>query len=126
MEFLPNKSIFLQIADNICNQILEGKLKPEERIASVRDLATKLEVNRNTVMRAYSNLQEEQILKNKRGIGFFVSKNALKLIKENDKKDIFKIEIPYLISKIKLLKLNSTDLKELLIQIENNDCYESK
>lgn len=121
MEFKSNKGIFLQIAENMCNQILEGKLNSGERVASVRDLATELEVNRNTVMRTYSYLQEEQILNNKRGVGFFVSEKASKLIKEKDKREFFNNEVPYLIKKIELLKLNSNDLKQLLIQIKNND-----
>ena len=67
MEFKSNRGIYLQIADNLCNQILEGNLKPNDRILSVRDLAVELEVNRNTVMRSYSYLQEEGIFENKSG-----------------------------------------------------------
>lgn len=121
MEFKSNKGIFLQIADNLCNQILEGKLEPRMRVPSVRDLASELEVNRNTVMRTYSFLQEENIFENKRGIGFFVSENAILQIKEKNKKDFFENEIPYLLKKIKLLQLNSNDLKQIVAEIKNND-----
>lgn len=121
MEFKSNKGIFLQIATTLCNQILEGKLKPNERVPSVRDLAVELEVNRNTVMRTYSHLQDEQIFENKRGVGFFVSENAVQQIKEKEKKEFFENEIPYLLKKIKLLQLNSTDLKSLIKEIKKND-----
>ena len=93
MEFKSNKGIFLQIADNLCNQILEGELLPEERVPSVRDLAIELEVNRNTVMRTYSYLQEEGVFDNKRGVGFFVAKNAPLQIKEKEKKAFFENDI---------------------------------
>ncbi len=126
MEFKSNKGIFLQIAENICNQILEGKLPPEKRIASVRDLATELEVNRNTVMRTYSYLQDEKILENKRGVGFFVAKDALTFIKTKEKRTFFENELPYLIKKIALLKLDSKDLNELIKEIKNNDKDENK
>lgn len=121
MEFKSNKGIYLQIADDLCNQILEEKLSPGDRIPSVRDLAVELEVNRNTVMRTYSYLDNEKILDNKRGVGFFVSENAPKQIKEKEKKEFFENEIPFLIKKINLLKLNSKDLKQLLTAIKNND-----
>ncbi|WP_139958529.1 GntR family transcriptional regulator [Flavicella sediminum] len=121
MEFKSNKGIFLQIATTICNQILEGKLKPTERVPSVRDLAVELEVNRNTVMRTYSHLQDEQIFENKRGIGFFVSANAVEQIREKEKKEFFQQELPYLLKKIELLQLNSTDLNQLISEIKKND-----
>ena len=83
MDFKSTKGIYLQIVDNLCRQILEGQLQSGDRVASVRDLAAEFEVNHNTVMRAYTNLQESGIFDNKRGIGFFVSENALELIKGN-------------------------------------------
>jgi len=121
MEFKSNKGIFLQIADNLCNQILDGKLKAHDRVPSVRDLASELEVNRNTVMRSFSYLQDENIFTNKRGVGFFVSENALELIKHKEKKEFFENEQPYLIEKIRLLKLNSKDLEKVIVEIKNND-----
>ncbi|WP_308991400.1 GntR family transcriptional regulator [Mariniflexile litorale] len=121
MEFKSNKGIFLQIADSLCNQILDGKLLPNERVPSVRDLASELEVNRNTVMRTFSYLQDENIFINKRGVGFFVAEKALQLIKEKEKKDFFENEEPFLLEKIRLLKLNSKDLQQIISEIKNND-----
>ncbi|MFV0541978.1 MAG: GntR family transcriptional regulator [Aestuariibaculum sp.] len=121
MEFKSNKGIFIQIAENICNQILAGNLQSGDRIPSVRDLASNFEVNRNTVMRTYTYLQDQNIIENKRGIGFFVSQHAKKQVLEKEKQEFFKNELPYLIKKIGLLKLNSNDLSELIIQIKNND-----
>jgi len=121
MEFKSNKGIFLQIADSLCNQILDGKLLPNDRVPSVRDLAAELGVNRNTVMRTFSYLQDENIFVNKRGVGFFVSENAVLLIKNKEKKDFFENEEPYLLEKIRLLKLNSKDLHQIISEIKNND-----
>ena len=121
MEFKSNKGIFLQIADNLCNKILEGKLKAGDRVPSVRDLAMEIEVNRNTVMRTYSYLQQENIFENKRGVGFFVSNQAAEQIKKYTKKDFFENELPFFINKIRQLKLNSTDLQELINEINNNN-----
>ncbi|MBC3757905.1 GntR family transcriptional regulator [Hyunsoonleella sp. SJ7] len=126
MEFKATKGIYLQIADSICNQILEGKLQPNERVPSVRDLAAELEVNRNTVMRTYSYLEGEEIFNNKRGVGFFVAEHAVKLIKNRNKKEFFKNELPILLEKIKLLQLDSNDLKALIDELKQNDPNENK
>ncbi len=126
MEFQSSKGIFLQIADNLCHQILEGLLKPGDRVPSVRDLAEEFEVNRNTVMRTYTILQEAGIFDNKRGIGFFISENAVELVRTNEKTNFFEHELPEFIKKVKLLKLNSTDLTDLVTEIKNNDTNENK
>ena len=121
MDFKSTKGIYLQIVDNLCRQILEGNLKAGDRVASVRDLAAEFEVNHNTVMRAYANLQESGIFDNKRGIGFFVSDDALKLIQTQEKNTFFSEDLPDFLLKVELLKLNSADLKDLLSAIKNND-----
>ncbi|WP_269242228.1 GntR family transcriptional regulator [Flavobacterium limnophilum] len=121
MDFKSTKGIYLQIVDNLCRQILEGQLQTGDRVASVRDLAAEFEVNHNTVMRAYTNLQESGIFDNKRGIGFFVSEKALELIQANEKDNFFSQDLPDFLLKVKLLQLNSTDLTELLSVIKNND-----
>jgi DNA-binding transcriptional regulator YhcF (GntR family) len=125
MDFKSTKGIYLQIVDNLCRQILEGQLQSGDRVSSVRDLAAEFEVNHNTVMRAYANLQEAGIFDNKRGIGFFVSEKALELIKQTEKANFFNQDLPDFLLKVKLLQLNSTDLNELLSAIKNND-YENK
>lgn len=125
MDFKSTKGIYLQIVDNLCRQILEGQLQSGYRVASVRDLAAEFEVNHNTVMRAYTNLQESGIFDNKRGIGFFVSEKALELIQANEKANFFSQDLPDFLLKVKLLQLNSTDLNELLTMLKNND-YENK
>lgn len=121
MDFKSSKGIFLQIADNLCHQVLEGQLNPGDRVPSVRDLAAEFEVNRNTVMRTYSILEESGIFDNKRGIGFFISENAAELVRNSEKNNFFTHELPDFIRKVKLLKLNTSDLNDLITEIKNND-----
>jgi GntR family transcriptional regulator len=98
MDFKNNKTIFLQIAERICDEILLEKYKPDERIPSVREYASIVEVNFNTVMRSFEYLQQSEIIFNKRGIGYFVSPDAKTKILairrtgflENDIYDYFK------------------------------------
>ena len=126
MDFKTSKGIFLQIAENLCHQILEGQLQAGDRVPSVRDLAIEFEVNRNTVMRTYTHLQEAGIFDNKRGIGFFVSDDALARVCANEKAHFFNQDLPDFIQKVQLLKLNSADLDHLLNEIKNNDYYENQ
>ena len=126
MEFQSSKGIFLQIADNLCHQILEGQLEPGDRVPSIRDLAAEFEVNRNTVMRTYSSLQDSGIFENKRGIGFFIAQNALELVRSKEKNNFFNQELPDFVRKVKLLKLTSNDLNDLLTELKINDSHENK
>ena len=78
-----SKAIYLQIADRICDDILDGRLQPEGRLASVRDFAATLQVNANTVMRSYDHLASRGIIANRRGIGYFVSPEARDIVRQD-------------------------------------------
>ena len=121
IDFKSTKGIFQQIAENLCHQILEGILPSGERVPSVRDLALEFEVNRNTLLRTYSILEDAGIIVNKRGIGFFVAENAIELIRATEKTEFYTNELPSFIQKVKLLKLNAEDLKDLLSVIKENE-----
>ena len=68
MEFKASPAIYLQIAEYVCENILLGTWALGDRIVSIRDLAVTMEVNPNTVQRAYDFLQQKEIISNKRGI----------------------------------------------------------
>jgi DNA-binding transcriptional regulator YhcF (GntR family) len=114
IDFKIQKGIFLQIADNICREIIEEKLRVGERIPSVRDLAGEYEVNRNTVLRTYQILSDDGIIENQRGIGFFVTKQAVEIIQKQQRTEFFSTDLPEFIEKVKLLNLKEKDLGELL------------
>lgn len=120
IDFKSTKGIFQQIADNLCHQILEGKLLPGERVPSVRDLAADFEVNRNTLLRTYAILEDAGVITNKRGIGFFVADNAVELIRAAEKKEFFSNDLPDFMRKVQLLKLTENDMLDLLNLIKNN------
>ena len=76
MEFRKQKSIYQQIADRLMDQLLAGTPPADERMPSVRDVAVSLGVNPNTVMRSFDYLQQEGIIYNRRGVGYFASPDA--------------------------------------------------
>jgi len=121
MDFSENKNIFLQIRDWLADQIMQDKILPGKKVPSVRELAVDLEVNRNTVMRSYSLMEEEGILENKRGIGFFVATGAKRSLLKIQKQAFFAQDLPELLHKVKVLQLNSEDLALLIQSIQSND-----
>ena len=111
MEFNSNKSIYLQICDAICEQILSGTLKPDERIPSVREYGSEIGVNPNTIMRSYEKLTADGIIYNRRGIGYFISPDALQTVLEAQRKEFMEEELPQILKRMKLLGLDSSLLK---------------
>ena len=106
MEFNANKSIYLQICDAICEQILSGRLKPDERIPSVREYGADIGVNPNTVMRSYERLTGEGIIYNRRGIGYFISPEAPQIVLEAQRKEFLENELPEICRKMRLLGIS--------------------
>ncbi|MDR0332692.1 MAG: GntR family transcriptional regulator [Dysgonamonadaceae bacterium] len=114
IDFKTQKGIFLQIADNICREIVEGKLTIGERIPSVRDLAAEYEVNRNTILRTYQILSDDGVIENQRGIGSFVTHQAVEIIQNRQRAEFFSNDLPEFIKKVKLLGIKEKDLGELM------------
>lgn len=110
MEFNGNKAIYLQICDAICEQILSGELRPDERIPSVREYGADIGVNPNTIMRSYEKLTNEGIIYNKRGIGYFISADAREMVLEAQRKEFIADELPQIIRRAALLELDLISL----------------
>lgn len=76
------RPLYLQIMDEIRRAIVVGKLKPEDPLPSVRDLASELVINPRTVSQAYQELEREEVVYVKRGQGTFVSPTKKKNSRE--------------------------------------------
>jgi GntR family transcriptional regulator len=111
MEFRDNKAIYLQIAEYVCEHILLGKWKVDDKVPSVRELAVTLEVNPNTVMRTYDLLQNINIITNKRGVGFFVATEALANVKSYRKTQFMDDELPVVFRNVYLLNIGFDELE---------------
>lgn len=111
MEFRDNKAIYLQIAEYICEHILLGKWKTDEKLPSVREMAVELEVNPNTVMRTYELLQNKNIINNKRGIGFFIADEAIANVKNYRKVQFMEDELPVVFRNVYLLNIGFDELQ---------------
>lgn len=111
MEFKENQTIYLQIGDYVCEQILLGLWNEGDRILSVRELGVALQVNPNTVMRSYDFLQSNEIIFNKRGVGYFVLEQAKNKIIDYRRKQFLEHELPVFFKNMNLLDMKIDDLK---------------
>lgn len=120
MEFRDKQSIYLQIAEYVCDQILLGKWALGEKIISIRELAIMIEVNPNTVQRAYDFLQQRDIITNKRGIGYFTEEDALERIVSFRREQFVQNELPFLFRNLYLLKMDFKEVKQLYEQFKKD------
>ena len=111
MEFRKQKPIYLQIADRLMEQILSGDPAAEERMPSVRDVAASMGVNPNTVMRTFDYLQGEEIIYNRRGVGYYVAPDAKKKILDEQRREFLEEELPLIRQKMQLLGIDFEEVR---------------
>ena len=110
MTFSSDKPIFQQMADRLCEEILTEKYQDDDRIPSVREYAVMLEVNTNTAVKAYEQLARENIIYNKRGMGYYVTPGAREQILKERRKTFLEQTLPELFRQMSLLKLGIEDV----------------
>ena len=120
MIFNNGKPIYVQMAERLCDEIVSGIYGPNSRIPSVREYAVTLEVNTNTAVKAYDLLARENIIYNKRGLGYFVSAQAKEAIITARKKNFLEGTLPELFRQMKLLNIDIRDIEDEWIKRKND------
>ena len=110
MTFSNDKAIYMQMADRLCDEILSGTYKDDDRIPSVREYAVLLEVNTNTAVKAYDELARANIIYIKRGLGYFVTKGAKEQILKERRQIFMKERLPELFRQMELLGISIDDV----------------
>ena len=108
MTFNDQKPIYLQISDSICERILSGALRSDDRIPSVREYGGEIGVNPNTVMRTYEKLTADGVIYNKRGIGYFVAPDARETVLAAERREFLDNELPRICRRLELLGLDAS------------------
>jgi GntR family transcriptional regulator len=75
IDFKSGKPVYLQLVDQIRYAAASGALKPGEALPSIRPLAEELRVNRNTVAKAYAELESQGVIETQPGKGSILSEN---------------------------------------------------
>ena len=75
MEYVTELPIYLQVIRDLEKKIIQGKLKPGDRLPSGRDLAVQYKINQNTAARIYRELEDMGYCFTRRGIGTFLAED---------------------------------------------------
>src|SRR5437879_10108912 len=75
VDFQAGKPVYLQLADQIRYAAASGRLRSGESLPSLRPLAEELRINRNTIAKAYAELENQGIIETVPGKGFFLKQN---------------------------------------------------
>ena len=124
MQFNQDKPIFVQVADAIENEILDGLLKPEDQTPSTNDFQKVYQINPATARKGLNLLVDEGILYKKRGMGMFVSEDAMEKISNKRQKEFFNNHIPELIKEIKRLNIPMEKLIEEIKKMEKEEDHD--
>jgi DNA-binding transcriptional regulator YhcF (GntR family) len=111
-EFNNREPIYLQIVNYIKKKIISEELEMGEKLESVRELASRLKVNPNTIQRVYGELELEKLIYTQRGLGKYVTEDREiidKLKKENAKE-----LLESFITNMKELGLNKEEVVNLI------------
>lgn len=113
LNFKSAKPIYLQIVDQVKAAIASGSLKEGEALPSIRPLSENLRVNRNTIAKAYSELETQGAIETSMGRGCFVKANNSPLKKEA-RRDLLVGAIDELVVQAHHLQVSGSELLELV------------
>ena len=111
-EWNDNLPIYRQLRDRVVAMILDGVLKEGDPLPSVRNVAAEYRVNPLTVLKAYQQLVDEQLVEKRRGLGMFVKNDSRKLVLRDEREKFLTEEWPRICATIERLGLSSNELLE--------------
>jgi GntR family transcriptional regulator len=109
-EWNDSQPIYRQLRDRVIAMILDSVLKEGDPLPSVRTVAADYRVNPLTVLKAYQQLAEEQIVEKRRGIGMFVKTGARQQLLRDERRRFLEEEWPGVLATLQRLGLRAEDL----------------
>ena len=110
-EWNDHQPIYRQLRDRVVHMILDGALKEGDPLPSVRNVAAEYSVNPLTVLKAYQELVDEELVEKRRGLGMFVKTGARNRLLHGERQKFLSEHWPRIHATIQRLGL---DPKELL------------
>lgn len=126
MDFGTNKPIYQHIYDIVVERIIIGHLREGDRVPSVRELAVELQVNPNTVMRAYEALSAGGIITSSRGIGYFVAEGAAAHSLAESRREFIEGDLENLFRRMTTLGITAEELTTLYTNYKKQQNNENK
>ena len=109
-EWHNNQPIYRQLRDRVVHMILDGVLNEGDPLPSVRNVALEYRVNPLTVLKAYQQLVDEQLVEMRRGLGMFVNAGARDLLLKGERQKFLTDEWPRVAATIERLGLTQKEL----------------
>jgi GntR family transcriptional regulator len=109
-EWSDDQPIYRQLRDRVVAMILDRVLNEGDALPSVRTVATGYRINHLTVLKAYQQLVDEEIVEMKRGRGMFINSGARKLLLKGERKRFLAEQWPDIQATIQRLGLTESDL----------------
>ena len=109
-EWNDNQPIYRQLRDRVIAMILDSVLKEGDPLPSVRTVAADYRVNPLTVLKAYQQLADEQIVEKRRGIGMFVKAAVRQQLLRDERQRFLQEEWPVVLATLQRLGLKAEDL----------------
>ena len=113
IDFKAGKPVYLQLVDQVRYAAASGTLRPNEPLPSIRPLAEELRVNRNTIAKAYTELESQGIIETIPGKGCFVRPNNSPL-KKDVRRKLLTEEIDQVLVQAHHLQVPSAEVLELV------------
>ncbi len=117
MEFNNNIPIYIQVMEKIKQEIVTSRLKPGDKMPSSRDYSVELGINFNTVARVYKEMEMEELLFTKRGLGTFVTESSDRV--ERLRLEMAKKQIELFVSGMRQIGYTKKDMIKF-IEMEND------
>ncbi len=109
-EWNDSQPIYRQLRDRVVAMILDGVLNEGDPLPSVRNVAAESRVNPLTVLKAYQELVDEQLVETRRGLGMFVNAGARDLLVKGEREKFLTEEWPRIAATIQRLGLTQREL----------------
>ena len=116
MEFDPTRPIYLQIMEEVKKRAVRGDYSVGEQLPSVRDMASQMGVNPNTMSRAYQELEREGFLHTRRGEGSFLTHETERV--EQERTALAQAACTAFIAQLRDLAFDTARTSPLLRQVE--------
>ena len=110
LEWNDSQPIYRQLRDRIAEMILDGVLKEDDPLPSVRTIAAEYRVNPLTVLKGYQQLVDEHLVESRRGRGMFVNEGARIRLLEDERKRFLDEQWPRIYATIRRLGLSPDEL----------------
>jgi GntR family transcriptional regulator len=109
-EWNDSQPIYRQLRDRVVAMILDGVLKEGDPLPSVRNVAAEYRINPLTVLKAYQQLVDEQLVEKKRGLGMFVKPGARNSLLKGERQKFLAEQWPRVAATIQRLGLTPKEL----------------